>query len=1263
MRFLANGPVLPDELLIAQDEGGVLFFCGAGVSRAQAHLPGFLELAEAVLKKLGALPDSPARKLVDVATQLQKEPIEGVGGILAADRIFGLLERDFALSDIERAVGQVLRPKPDVNLEAHRVLLDLSRGPDGNARLVTTNFDLLFEAAARGVPRWTPSDLPDLRRQERFLGVVHLHGMFDEGYTRPVGGNLVLSSAEFGRAYLAEGWATAFIRAAIERYLVVFVGYTADDPPVQYLLEALSRVADDKPRGLYAFQSGRENEARALWRQKGVTAIAYSPEEDHSALWQTLAAWSERARKPARWREKLLRRALRGPEAMLPHERGQVAHLAATVEGARCIEQAKKPIPATWLCAFDPAIRYGTPAAVPLEPGSLETDPFERYRLDSDPQPPKRKESERYKPREVPANVVDVLAPQPVDGPASRVAGLRDGTRGISSLSARLSSLAIWFMRVSGQPAALWWASGQKGFHPGLLSNVQSELDNRENTLSPLARTAWRYLLEAWSGGKPTGLKSYALNARLAHEGWTPSARRELAELLRPVLVADRPYGAVPTVGNARQLNEVVRLDVEYAEEEIPIEIPDGELTAVLPILRRHLEQASALETELGPYGLTNIPPIEPDPNLPGESSDRSYGVNRHILKFAALFKRLADRDPGAASEEFAGWRRDDDPIFARLRIWAAGIPGLLDADQAGQVFVAASDRDFWGFREQRDILLALARRWRELAPATLGSLEARLRRGMPRERHFNRKLYPKWRARSIAERLSWLKAEGCTFSFDVDAEIAAARLIIPEWNPEEAARAADSAEGRGGPVHTDTSFADLQDVPIEGLIEVALASHNRKHGFLQEHDPYAGICEKRPVRVLAALRRTTASADVRVAGWTQFLNGVARADKPRLALLLARRLARLPHATLANLASAAAAWLEASGKRRLEVDAGATWSLFDRLLETVERHPDNGSRFSKGEGEVDWANSSWGSVVGNLTNLLLLDPALSGLRVGDGLPAVWKDRASRLRSLPGDHGRLCLVRLARQLSWLFAIESDWTEATVLSALDSPGADRQALLAGFFHGGGQTDGLLLFRRMKPTFLALSIDANGRDHEEAVLASLLTSAWRLREAGERWLSDEDLRTVLVHGSANMRARALWRIGQWKEIDDKLVLLKEAWPLQLAARGYSVTRALCALAFRDEENFPALVEAILPLVSPREDGVPALPHGAESNGKIFDRYPGHVLALLAAVLPIEGSKFPYGTHAALERLCAVSKGIAKDARMIELRRRLARSHHTT
>lgn len=75
MRFHEHGPDIPDELLVARDEGNVLFFCGAGVSLAYAGLADFLKLAEDVIDDLGSLTGSQARRLYDAANiKLPSEP-------------------------------------------------------------------------------------------------------------------------------------------------------------------------------------------------------------------------------------------------------------------------------------------------------------------------------------------------------------------------------------------------------------------------------------------------------------------------------------------------------------------------------------------------------------------------------------------------------------------------------------------------------------------------------------------------------------------------------------------------------------------------------------------------------------------------------------------------------------------------------------------------------------------------------------------------------------------------------------------------------------------------------------------------------------------------------------------------------------------------------------------------------------------------------------------------------------------------------------
>ena len=79
MRFIADGPDIPDDLLWAQDEGRVVFFCGAGVSRARADLPDFKRLTTDVLHRLGAKHDSPARRLYEVGQSVE-DHIETANG-------------------------------------------------------------------------------------------------------------------------------------------------------------------------------------------------------------------------------------------------------------------------------------------------------------------------------------------------------------------------------------------------------------------------------------------------------------------------------------------------------------------------------------------------------------------------------------------------------------------------------------------------------------------------------------------------------------------------------------------------------------------------------------------------------------------------------------------------------------------------------------------------------------------------------------------------------------------------------------------------------------------------------------------------------------------------------------------------------------------------------------------------------------------------------------------------------------------------------
>ncbi len=162
------------------------------------------------------------------------------------------------------------------------------------------------------IPLFQPPRLPQPSRHDDFDGIVYLHGRVDSEYAGAEGNGFVLSSADFGHAYLSEGWATEFFRDTVREYVVVFVGYSADDPPVHYLLEGLRRDRDSL-HGIYAFQSDGSAELTARWKHKGVEAIAYSDADRHHALWETLELWAIRADDPASWQQAVLNKAMGGP--------------------------------------------------------------------------------------------------------------------------------------------------------------------------------------------------------------------------------------------------------------------------------------------------------------------------------------------------------------------------------------------------------------------------------------------------------------------------------------------------------------------------------------------------------------------------------------------------------------------------------------------------------------------------------------------------------------------------------------------------------------------------------------------------------------------------------------------------------------------------------------------------------------------------------------------------------------------------------------
>ena len=286
MQFVANGPDIPNALLQAHEESRVVFFCGAGVS-FPAGLPGFKGLVDEIYRRVGTTPsaieqEAYARGQFDATLDLLERRLPG-------QRIA-----------VRKALAQVLQPKwrRKGATATHAALLQLARSREGSVRLVTTNFDRVFERAAqRAKQRFNAYAAPMLPipKSSRWNGLVYLHGLLPDKADDSVLHRLVLTSGDFGLAYLTERWAARFVSELFRNYVVCFVGYSINDPVLRYMMDALAadRMLGEITPQAYALgdcEPGQEHVKTIEWEAKGVTPVLYEVpggSHDHSALHKT----------------------------------------------------------------------------------------------------------------------------------------------------------------------------------------------------------------------------------------------------------------------------------------------------------------------------------------------------------------------------------------------------------------------------------------------------------------------------------------------------------------------------------------------------------------------------------------------------------------------------------------------------------------------------------------------------------------------------------------------------------------------------------------------------------------------------------------------------------------------------------------------------------------------------------------------------------------------------------------------------------------
>ena len=607
--FISNGPDIPEHLLQAHEDCRVVFFCGAGIS-TPAGLPLFKELVDQIYDQLGTTPNKVEAKAYD--NQQYDSTLDQLERRYPGQRLA-----------VRSVLATLLEPKwrRKGALTTHQALLQLAADRKGKVRLVTTNFDRIFQRVISrrklNVPTLSAPLLP-IPKPSRWHGLVHLHGLLPDSLDETALNRLVLSSGDFGLAYLTERWAARFVSELFRYYIVCFVGYGINDPVMRYMMDALAadeQLGEAKTEA-YAFASfcdGEKDDTLAEWKAKGVIPVLYEVPVgtyDHSALHRTIKEWADTYRDGVGGKEMII--AQHADKPPLGPSRSDFAVgrvLWALTDGlaAKHFAELNPVPPLKWLEPLSESqFKYGDLARFGVLDNGKEDD---RLRF----------------------SVVRRPAPYS-KAPWMCLVGWGNQS---SDWDDVMYQLGVWLTRHLNDPELIFWI----GEHGGRVHERFGELvrrqiekldrlaaEGKQNELdrivaaapdsipSPPMRILWRLILAQRIKTQDHIFDLFDWMGQVKRDGITPTLRMELRKLLAPFVTLSRPYHMeedVPGSAEPKKINDLVDWELALSSSDVHSAIGDysesPQWRAVLPdllqdvtlLLRDALELMRELDGEM----------------------------------------------------------------------------------------------------------------------------------------------------------------------------------------------------------------------------------------------------------------------------------------------------------------------------------------------------------------------------------------------------------------------------------------------------------------------------------------------------------------------------------------------------------------------------------------------------------------------------------------------------------------------------------------
>lgn len=1271
MQFVANGPDIPDVLLQAHEEGRVVFFCGAGISYP-AGLPGFEGLVKEVYRLSGtALSDS----------EIEQEAFKHGQFDTVLDLLEGRLPGDRLA--VRRALAQALKPKLHrkgaTNTQA--ALLRLGRSRKGVVRLVTTNFDRIFHSAAKRTSQtfqtYAAPMLP-VPKSSRWDGLVYLHGLLPEKSDDTALNRLVVTSGDFGLAYLTERWAARFVSELFRNYVVCFVGYSINDPVLRYMMDAL---AADRMLGEITPQAwalgdcapGQEHRKTVEWEAKGVKPILYAVPagtNNHSALHQTLHAWAD-----------TYRDGVQGKEAIV------VKHaLARPQDGTQQDDFVGRMLWALSDKSGLPAKRFADLNPVPPLDWLLEAFSDERFQYSDLPRfhvPPHIKVDTKLR-----FSLIRRPAPYDHSPPMRLVSGVSPETQWDDVMF----HLARWLVCHLDDPRLVIWIAERGGqLHDRWIHLIEHELDRfalleRDGKTaelneiflrapkaipSPLMRTLWRLLLSGRVKSPWYDPDLYRWKRRLKREGLTATLRLELRELLAPKVILKKPFRwsdhDFSEADEPMRMRQLVDWKLTPAADNVHSalrNLTDDNWVLSLPLLlddfQQLLRDALDLLRELGEAddlrdsSHWDLPSIAP------------HWQNRGFQDWVSLVELLRDAwlavraiDNARATRIAQSWFELPYPTFKRLALFAASQDGCIPAEQWVNWLLADQAWWLWSTDTRREVFRLLVLQGRHLAGATREHIEAAILRGPPRDMYRPDLEEDQWQdlvMRSVWLHLAKLNVSGLELGTAAAVRLEEVSAANPKWQlaTDERDEFSSWMSGTGDPGYENSRDVDIAPRKRSELVQWLKQPMPERRPFYE--DTWREVCRTRFFHSLYALCDLTQEGVWPADRWREALQAWSEdAMVLRSWRYVAPLVQAMPDVVLQEIARGVTWWMEAASKS-INSHNDILVDLCRRVL-ALPMEAGSGSRITRNGVEVyDPVGSAINHPIGSVTQALINLWFKQNPNDNDLLPEDLKPMFTSLCDVRVDRFRHGRVLMGSRLIAFFRVDRLWTEQYLLPLFcwSSP-VEAKAAWEGFLWSPRLYQPLLTAIKSQLLDSANHYSELG-DHRQQFATFLTYVALDPSEG----YTVEEFRTAIhalplegLEESAQALSQALegaadQREDYWK--NRAKPFWDEIWPKSRNFATGRIAESLTRMVIAARDEFPSALAAVQDWLQPIEhpDYVVNILYESGRCGK----FPAEALLLLNAVID-DQHWAPQELGLCLDEIVQAGANFAQDTRYQRLR----------